>query len=140
MKPKVILVMGLPGSGKTTLSKILKKNLDAKYLNADEVRKKFNDWDFSIPGRERQAKRMKKLAQEHVLNGKTVIADFICPTLKTRNDFNADFIIFMDTIEAGRYDDTNKLFEKPKNYDFLVTKKNAEFYAKKIILKLNANK
>ena len=140
MKPKVILVMGLPGAGKTTLSMILKKNLNAKYLNADEVRKKFNDWDFSIPGRERQAKRMKKLAQEYVSNGKTVIADFICPTLKTRSDFNADFVIFMDTIEAGRYDDTNKLFEKPKNYDFLVTEKNAEFYSKQIILKLNANK
>tara|TARA_B100000902_G_C27297475_1_gene910856 strand:- start:134 stop:556 length:423 start_codon:yes stop_codon:yes gene_type:complete len=140
MKPKVILVMGLPGSGKTTLSKILKKNLGAAYINADEVRKKFNDWDFSIKGRERQAKRMKELAQEHILKGSMVIADFICPTFKTRNEFNADFLIFMDTIDSGRYDDTNKLFEKPKKYDFLVKEKNAEIYAKKIIEKLNANK
>ncbi len=132
--------MGLPGSGKTTLSKILKKNLGAAYLNADEVRKKFNDWDFSITGRERQAKRMKGLAQKYISKGKMVIADFICPTLKTRSDFDADFLIFMDTIDSGRYDDTNKLFEKPKKYDFLVKEKNAKIYAKKIIMKLNANK
>ena len=85
--------MGLPGSGKTTLANELAPMLNAKRLNADEVRKKANDWDFSEEGRNRQAQRMLTLSQEHVLKGKRVIADFVCPTEKTRKYFNADFII-----------------------------------------------
>ncbi len=134
---KKILVMGLPGSGKTTLSKKLTSLLDAVWLNADIVRKKANDWDFSLEGRLRQSKRMKDLSEKYLLNNKHVIADFICPTEKTREDFNPDIIIYMDTIKEGRFDDTNKMFVPPKNFDFIIKEKNAEVEIKKIFNKLN---
>ena len=134
---KKILVMGLPGSGKTTLSKKLTSLLDAVWLNADIVRKKANDWDFSLEGRLRQSKRMKDLSEKYLLNNKHVIADFICPTEKTREDFNPDIIIYMDTIKEGRFDDTNKMFVPPKNFDFIIKEKNAEVEIKKIFDKLN---
>lgn len=134
---KKILVMGLPGSGKTTLSKKLTSLLDAVWLNADIVRKKANDWDFSLEGRLRQSKRMKDLSEKYLLNEKHVIADFICPTEKTREDFNPDIIIYMDTIKEGRFDDTNKMFVPPKNFDFIIKEKNAEVEIKKIFNKLN---
>ena len=86
MKKLKILVMGLPGSGKTYLSKRLSKEIDAVWINADEVRKKVNDWDFSLEGRIRQANRMKKLSEEAINNSKHAIADFVCPTKKTRKD------------------------------------------------------
>ena len=100
--------MGLPGSGKTTLAKLLAPMFNAIWLNADEVRKEANDWDFSEQGRIRQANRMNTLAKEAIANNRIVVADFVCPTEKTRKDFNADYTIFMDTIKEGRYDDTNK--------------------------------
>ena len=112
-----ILIMGLPGSGKTTLAKLLAPMFNAIWLNADEVRKESNDWDFSEQGRIRQANRMNTLAKEAIANNRIVVADFVCPTEKTRKDFNADYTIFMDTIKEGRYDDTNKMFEVPKDYD-----------------------
>ena len=115
-----ILIMGLPGSGKTTLAKLLAPMFNAIWLNADEVRKEANDWDFSEQGRIRQANRMNTLAKEAIANNRIVVADFICPTEKTRKDFNADYTIFMDTIKEGRYDDTNKMFEVPKDYDFRI--------------------
>ena len=130
---KKFLVMGLPGSGKTTLAKILAKELKAVWLNADEIRKKNNDWDFSDEGRSRQAKRMFNLSQELNIQGKDVVADFICPTAKTRNEFKPDKIIWMDTISKGKFDDTNKIFEKPENYDFRVNVKDAINESKKII-------
>tara|TARA_B100000965_G_scaffold406818_1_gene449147 strand:+ start:18045 stop:18467 length:423 start_codon:yes stop_codon:yes gene_type:complete len=134
---KKILVMGLPGSGKTTLSKLLVSFIDAVWLNADAVRKEANDWDFGSEGRIRQSRRMRDLSNKYLSNGKHVVADFICPTEKTRKDFNPDIIIFMDTIKEGRFDDTNKMFVPPKNYDFIVKQKNAEVEVKKIIDKLN---
>ena len=79
MKQK-ILVMGLPGSGKTTLAIALNKIIDSHMLNADEIRRMNNDWDFSDEGRARQANRMKDLADKALKDGKNVIADFICPT------------------------------------------------------------
>ena len=134
--PKKILVMGLPGAGKTTLSKFLVEELNAAWLNADEIRKKFNDWDFSEEGRIRQAKRMKDLSDNYLSQGKNVVADFICPTPKTRQDFNADFIIWMDTIKSCKFEDTNVMFVPPDNYDLRVTSKDASEWTKKIISKL----
>ena len=121
--------MGLPGAGKTTLADELAPMLKAKRLNADEVRKAANDWDFSPEGRTRQAERMKRLAQEALDNNRTVVADFVCPTEKTREDFNADYVVWMDTIKEGRFEDTNKMFEEPDNFDFKVTHKDAPMWA-----------
>jgi len=120
---KIILVMGLPGSGKTTLANKLASILDAKRLNADDLRKAANDWDFSEKGRIRQAKRMAEKALELKAQGYCVIADFVAPTPETRKLFPADYVIWMDTIKKGRFDDTNKMFVKPDKYDFRVTKK-----------------
>ena len=118
MANRKILIMGLPGSGKTHLAERLSKHLNCAWFNADEVRKMTNDWDFSVEGRMRQADRMKLYADFEVSNNRTVICDFVCPTENTRNHFNADVIIWMDTIEEGRFADTNKLFEKPTNTDY----------------------
>ena len=87
---KIILIMGLPGSGKTTLASELAPLINAKRINADEVRKNANDWDFSEEGRTRQAKRMADLAQKIKEQGNHVVADFICPTPKARSLFPAD--------------------------------------------------
>ena len=124
--------MGLPGSGKTTLANELGPMLSAKRLNADEVRKTANDWDFSEEGRKRQAKRMWDSALKLKENENYVIADFICPTPEARSLFPADFIIWVDTIKEGRFDDTNKMFVKPEKYDFHVTTQDAKNWAPKI--------
>ena len=129
---KIILIMGLPGSGKTTLASELVPLLKAKWLNADQVRKEANDWDFSAEGRTRQAKRMWKKAQEYKNQGSHVVADFICPTPAARALFPADFIIWVDTIKEGRFDDTNKMFVKPEKYNFHVTTQDAKNWAPKI--------
>ncbi len=113
-----ILVMGLPGSGKTTLSKVLAEKLGAAYFNADEVRKQFNDWDFSDTGRKRQAYRMRELCD--MAETCHTVADFVCPTEETRELFLPDFIVFMNTIDAGRFEDTNRVFEQPSEVDVLV--------------------
>ena len=128
--------MGLPGAGKTTLADKLAPELNAKRLNADEVRKAANDWDFSEEGRTRQAKRMADLALKLKGEGNYVIADFIAPTPKARSLFPADFTIWIDTIKEGRFDDTNKLFVKPEKYDFHVTTQNAEMWVNKILIEL----
>ena len=125
--------MGLPGSGKTTLAIELAPMIDAKRLNADEVRKEANDWDFSEEGRKRQAKRMADFALKLKNEGNNVIADFICPTPEARSLFPADFIIWIDTINKGRFDDTNKMFVKPEKFDFRVTTQDAKNWAPKIL-------
>lgn len=113
-----ILILGLPGSGKTTLANKLKEFFpNATYLNADEVRKEADDWDFSDEGRVRQAQRMKDKADEA---GGMVVADFVCPTPETRAAFAPHMTIYMDTIEQGRFEDTNKVFVAPKYADFTV--------------------
>jgi|TARA_R110002153_G_scaffold118924_1_gene263729 adenylylsulfate kinase len=115
-----ILIMGLPGSGKTHLALRLHVHLNCAWYNADAVRKMANDWDFSTAGRERQSERMNTIATFEAVRGRTVICDFVCPTGDTRSNFDADVVIWMDTIEAGRYDDTNKIFERPDNADYHV--------------------
>jgi hypothetical protein len=139
---KKILVMGLPGSGKTTFSEKLKSYLEnnsefftpafenstqraeVKWLNADEVRKKYNDWDFSHEGRIRQSIRMRELADSFFND--FVIADFVAPLPEMRHNYKADWVIWMDTIDLGRFEDTNKMFVPPDVYDFRITEQNAE--------------
>ena len=133
---KIILVMGLPGAGKTTLADEIAPLINAKRLNADEVRKAANDWDFSEEGRKRQAKRMAELSEKYKKEGHTVVADFICPTPEARKLFNADYTIWVNTIKKGRFDDTNKMFVKPEKFDFEVTTQDAELWASKIVKKI----
>ena len=133
---KKILIMGLPGSGKTTLASKLVPLLNAKWINNDKVRTDANDWDFSEEGRTRQAKRMAALAEKHKQEGNYVVCDFICPTPKARELFNADYTIWMDTIDKGRFDDTNAMFVKPKKFDFKVTTYDAETWATQISEKI----
>ena len=130
---KIILIMGLPGSGKTTLANALAPMLNAKRLNADEVRKEVNDWDFSEEGRKRQSKRMANFAKKLKDENNYVVADFICPTPEARNLFPADYVIWVDTIKEGRFDDTNKMFVKPNKFDFHVTTQDAKKWASLIL-------
>ena len=134
---KIILIMGLPGAGKTTLADELAPLIKAKRLNADEVRKAANDWDFSEEGRRRQAKRMADFALKLKDEGNYVVADFVCPTPAARKLFPADFIIWVDTIKEGRFEDTNKMFVNPEKYDFHVTTQDAKYWAPKIFEELN---
>jgi hypothetical protein len=144
---KKILIMGLPGAGKTFMAEALKKRLEAsteipvealaqcevvptfyrpsvKWFNADEVRKKYNDWDFSHEGRIRQSLRMAEFAM--TANADYVICDFVAPLPEMRHNFKADWVIWMDTIDQGRYEDTNKAFVSPDLYDFRITEKDAD--------------
>tara|TARA_B110000003_G_scaffold232958_1_gene236029 strand:+ start:393 stop:800 length:408 start_codon:yes stop_codon:yes gene_type:complete len=130
---KIILIMGLPGSGKTTLANELAPMLNAERLNADEVRKEANDWDFSEEGRKRQAKRMADFAKKIKDKKNYVVADFICPTPEARSLFPADYIIWVDTIKKGRFDDTNKMFVKPEKFNFHVTTQDAKYWAPVIV-------
>ena len=125
--------MGLPGAGKTTLANELAPLLKARRVNADEVRKAANDSDFSEEGRKRQSKRMSKLALNFKNEGNYVIADFICPTPEARNLFPSDFIIWVDTIKEGRFEDTNQMFVKPEKYDCHITTQDAKVWASKIV-------
>lgn len=117
-----ILIMGLPGSGKSTLASDLKRSLEKKssveWLNADDVRKKYDDWDFSEQGRIRQSIRMRDLCTQS--SSKFVICDFVAPLEKMRVLFNPDYMIWMNTITQGRYADTNAIFEPPKKPDLTV--------------------
>ena len=97
------------------------------------MRKEAEDWDFSEEGRKRQAKRMSDAALQIKKEGKNVIADFICPTPEARKLFPADYIIWVDTIKEGRFEDTNQMFVNPKNFDFHVTTQDAKNWAPKII-------
>lgn len=150
MTPQRILVMGLPGSGKTYFSGYLKQYLEkhsalinlpehatdvewcnyrarVQWFNADNVRKQFNDWDFSETGRIRQSHRMREMADASTAN--FVICDFVAPLVEMRNNFKADWCIWMDTIDAGRFEDTNRVFVAPEVYDFRITEQNAEHWA-----------
>jgi GTPase SAR1 family protein len=150
--PQRILIMGLPGSGKTYFAERLKQFIEdngdifkvnpdrllnyegipdhklmkvsVDWFNADEVRKRYNDWDFSRDGRIRQSLRMFEFAMK--CSGEFVICDFVAPLPEMRHNFKADWTIWMDTIDAGRYEDTNRAFVPPDVYDFRVTEQNAE--------------
>lgn len=131
-----ILVMGLPGAGKTTLAKELVSWLrdggkTVLWLNADEIRKEYNDWDFSVTGRIRQSERMRSLADAS--NADYVLADFVAPLVEMRNIFKADWTVWVDTIDQGRFEDTNKAFVTPTVYDFRVTEQDAEKWADFIV-------
>lgn len=142
-----ILIMGLPGAGKTYFAEKLKKYLETNgttsnlsqfemapstaqmkakvdWFNADDVRRKFNDWDFSKEGRIRQSLRMLEFSLK--CTGDYVICDFVAPLVEMRNNFKADWTIWIDTIDAGRFEDTNKAFVPPDVYDFRITEQNAE--------------
>ena len=146
MPAKRILIMGLPGAGKTFRATALKRYLEensgmfhrtvemahqsyatAEWFNADDVRKKFNDWDFSQEGRIRQSHRMRELADRSAAD--FVIVDFVAPLPEMRYNYKADWTIWMDTIEAGRYEDTNKIFARPDVYDFRIIEQNADKWA-----------
>ena len=131
-----VLVMGLPGSGKTYLTERLVPLIKSAWYNADKVREMANDWDFSPKGRVRQSLRMRNLADFEKKHNRTVLCDFVCPTKETQNIFHPDIIIWMNTIKKGRYEDTNKMFENPTNVDYEVNEfndKNHNEIAKKII-------
>jgi hypothetical protein len=140
--------MGLPGSGKTTLAGALKTylekhgeisyaralnehignfNCQVTWFNADDIRRKYNDWDFSNDGRIRQSIRMFQFSME--AGGDYVICDFVAPLVEMRNNFKADWTIWVDTIREGRYADTNAAFVEPEVYDFRITEQDAEKWA-----------
>jgi len=117
-----ILIFGLPGSGKSTLAEPFAELINGVWINADKIRQRYDDWDFTPAGRIRQALRMKCLSDGVVLAGKTAIADFVCPTDEARTEFNADYTVWMDTIAAGRFGDTNKMFQDPASVDYHINK------------------
>jgi hypothetical protein len=143
-----ILIMGLPGAGKTMLAGALKQYLEehgevsyaralnehlgdfkcqVNWFNADDIRRKYNDWDFSNDGRIRQSIRMFQFSMES--GGEYVICDFVAPLVEMRNNFKADWTIWVDTIREGRYADTNAAFVEPEQYDFRVNEQNADKWA-----------
>lgn len=132
MEKLKILVMGLPGSGKTTLANELGKLTNFIRINADEVRALSNDWDFSYEGRLRQATRLKTISN----NYSHTITDFVAPTEEIRNIFNADIVIWMDTINQSRYKDTNSLFSNPISYDYRIKTKDAVKWSQLIVNEL----
>lgn len=121
----IILIMGLPNTGKTTLALKLADLMSAVHWNADDVRNNLNkDLKFSEADRIEQAIRMRFLCDTVAKAGVDVIADFVCPTKETRKAFGKSFTIWVDRIpaEESRFADTRTLFQNPDEYDFRYTK------------------
>lgn len=139
--PGKILVMGLPGSGKTTLAKVLSQRLNAVHFNADEIRHNINkDLGFSVEDRIEQARRMGWLCDRVTEAGNVVIADFICPTPETRSAFGQAFVVWVDRIRECRFEDTDRLFVPPACYDVRVSASGTpEYWADKIAQRLRAS-
>jgi cytidyltransferase-like protein len=116
-----ILIMGLPGAGKTTLANALAPLINAVVFNADAVRANLSrDLGFTHEDRVEHARRMGWMCDRVVEAGGTVIADFICPTEQTRAVFGDAFTIWLDRIDAGRFADTNRMFVAPEKFDLRV--------------------
>jgi cytidyltransferase-like protein len=133
-----ILIMGLPGAGKTTLANALAPLLNAVVFNADAVRANLSrDLGFSHEDRVEHARRMGWMCDRVVEAGGTVIADFICPTPDTRAAFGDAFTIWVDRIEAGRFEDTNQMFVAPERPDMVVAAHGTpQYWADQVLVRL----
>jgi adenylylsulfate kinase len=134
---KKILVMGLPGAGKTTLASALALKLCAVHFNADEVRKEINSHlGFSTQDRIEQARRMGWLCDVVVRSGHIAIADFVCPTEETRNSFGTKdyFLVWIDRIQYSRFENTNQIFSPPKEFNVRVLNEGGvDFWIERIL-------
>lgn len=135
---KKILIMGLPGAGKTTLANILVPRLNAVHFNADAIRANVNkDLGFAHEDRIEQARRMGWLCERVVEAGTYAIADFVCPTKQTRAAFGEAFVVWVDRIKKSRFPDTDALFEEPDYWDIRVTSDGtAAYWAEQICEKM----
>lgn len=142
----IVLIMGLPGSGKTTLAIELKKITEqhgytVSWYNGDMIREIYDDWDFSEQGRMRQAMRMREICISKMMEGTSdlILCDFVAPTFVAQTVIPVNRMIWMDTIKKSKYGDTNKIFEQPRRYDFRVRKKNAKLWAQIIFDNIMGN-
>lgn len=134
--------MGLPGSGKTTLAAELVNQLESRgktvtWFNADDIRKRYDDWDFSEAGRLRQAQRMRDLADASETD--YALVDFVAPLPEMRDIFAADYTVWVNTIDEGRFEDTNRLFIPPTKFNIQVQTQDAPMWSARIVQELDDN-